>query len=208
MILIGQYDSPFVRRVGIALRLYGLPFEHRLWSTFADAQKVQEFNPLMRVPVLVLDNGDALIESAAILDYLDGQVPPGQRLYPQTEPDRHRAIRIASLAAGLSDKVISLFYEKVLHKEVSEAWVARCLSQISATLAALEAERAGLASTWLFGEQIGHADIMIGTSLRHMSDAHPGLLEWEKYPALAAHCARLETMPVFQEISQPFIAPS
>ena len=54
MILIGQYDSPFVRRVGIALRLYGMPFEHRPWSTFGDADWIAPINPLRRVPTLVL----------------------------------------------------------------------------------------------------------------------------------------------------------
>ena len=68
MFLIGQYDSPFVRRVAIALRLYGMPFEHRPWSTFGDADKIAPYNPLRRVPTLVLDSGEALIESTAILD--------------------------------------------------------------------------------------------------------------------------------------------
>ena len=55
MILIGQYDSPFVRRVAIALRLYGMAYEHRPWSTFGDAERIAPFNPLRRVPTLVLD---------------------------------------------------------------------------------------------------------------------------------------------------------
>ena len=79
MILIGQYDSPFVRRVGIALTLYGLPFEHRPWSTFGDAEKIRPYNPLIRVPTLVLDDGEVLIESHIILDYLDSLVPPTAR---------------------------------------------------------------------------------------------------------------------------------
>jgi glutathione S-transferase len=68
MILIGQYDSPFVRRVAIALKLYDIAYEHRPWSTFGDADRIAPFNPLRRVPTLVLDNGESLIESAAILD--------------------------------------------------------------------------------------------------------------------------------------------
>ena len=68
MILIGQYDSPFVRRVGIALTLYQLPFTQQAWSVFGDADKLRAYNPLVRVPILVLDDGEALIESHHILD--------------------------------------------------------------------------------------------------------------------------------------------
>ena len=71
MNLIGQYDSPFVRRVALALRFYGIPFEQTPWSTFGDAEKIAVYNPLMRVPTLVLDDGEVLIESNAILDHLD-----------------------------------------------------------------------------------------------------------------------------------------
>src|SRR3954447_5258073 len=74
MFLIGQYDSPFVRRVAIQLQLHGLPFEHRPWSSFGDAVKIAPYNPLRRVPTLVLDSGEAVIETAASLDYLDERV--------------------------------------------------------------------------------------------------------------------------------------
>src|SRR6185295_14046746 len=97
MILIGQFDSPFVRRVGIALTLYGLPFEHRPWSVFGDAEKVRQYNPLFRVPTLVLDDGTALVESGVILDYLDSLVPAERAMLPGAEPARHRALRIAAL---------------------------------------------------------------------------------------------------------------
>src|SRR5918911_4658081 len=101
MILIGQYDSPFVRRVGIALTLYGLAFEHKPWSTFGDADKIRPYNPLTRVPTLVLDDGDVLIESHSILDYLDGLVSAERVMFPRSEPARHQALKIASLAMGL-----------------------------------------------------------------------------------------------------------
>ena len=71
MFLIGQYDSPFVRRVAIAMRLYGIKFDHKPWSTFGDADKIAPYNPPRRVPTLVLDDGEALIESHIILDYPD-----------------------------------------------------------------------------------------------------------------------------------------
>src|SRR5258707_9155763 len=71
MILIGQYDSPFVRRVAIALRLYGLPFEHRPWSTFGEGDKIAPYNPLRRGPTLGLARGGGVIERTAIFGYLD-----------------------------------------------------------------------------------------------------------------------------------------
>ncbi len=146
MILIGQYDSPFVRRVGIALVLYGLSFEHRPWSTFADAEKIRQYNPLIRVPTLVLHDGEVLMESHCILDYLDSLVPADRAMFPVEEPARHRAIMVAALANGLADKGVSLFYEKRMHQEVSEVWVNRCRSQISDALTVLEADRAGQAT--------------------------------------------------------------
>ena len=99
MILIGQYDSPFVRRVAIALRLYGMPFEHRPWSTFGDGDKIAPYNPLRRVPTLVLDSGEALIESTAILDYLDELVGPEKAMIAAKRRVRRRQLRICALAA-------------------------------------------------------------------------------------------------------------
>jgi len=64
--LIGQYDSPFVRRVASAMTLYEMPFEHRVWSVFRDAEKIVAFNSLRGKPTLVLPSGEVLVESAAI----------------------------------------------------------------------------------------------------------------------------------------------
>lgn len=208
MILIGQYDSPFVRRVGVALTLYGLPFEHLPWSVFGDGDKLRAYNPLMRVPVLALDDGSALIESHAILDYLDSLAPPGGALFPAAEPARRAALKITALATGLADKAVSLFYEKHMHAEQSEVWASRCRAQISATLAALEACWAGRDGGYWFGERIGHADITVAAALRFTGEAHPGLFALSDYPALQRHAARLEALPVFQKIAQPFMPPA
>lgn len=67
MLLIGQFDSPFVRRVGVALALYGIAYEHRPWSVWRDAEKIAPYNPLLRVPTLVLDSGESLLDSAVSL---------------------------------------------------------------------------------------------------------------------------------------------
>jgi len=208
MILIGQYDSPFVRRVGIAMRLYGITFEHRPWSVFADAEKLRLLNPLTRVPTVVLDGGDVLVESHAILDHLDTLVVPEQRLFPVAEPERHRAIAIAALATGLADKAVSLFYETRLHREVSEVWTGRCRAQIGGVMRELESRYAGCPGPWWQGERIGHADIAVATALRFAGEAHPGLIDLDAAPRLAVLTVQAEALPAFSEISQPFLPPT
>src|SRR5947209_18559534 len=103
MILVGQYDSPFVRRVAIAMRLYGLAYEHRTWSTFGDADKLAVYNPLRRVPTLVLDDGEVLIESFVILDYLDELIGPAKALIARSGEPRRKALKVFALATGLAE---------------------------------------------------------------------------------------------------------
>jgi glutathione S-transferase len=208
MILIGQYDSPFVRRVAIALRLYGLPFEHRPWSTFAEADKIAPFNPLRRVPTLVLDGGEVLIESTAILDYLDELVGAEKAMIAARGPDRRRGLKICALGSGLGDKAVSLVYERVLRKDQLKLWVERCEAQIGGVLDVLEKQRAAIATPYWFGTRIGHADIMVACALRFTGEAHPALFGGARYPALEAHAARCEALPPFQEIVQPLSPPS
>jgi glutathione S-transferase len=208
MILIGQYDSPFVRRVAIALRFYELSFEHRPWSTFGDGEKIAPYNPLRRVPTLVLGSGEALIESTAILDYLDDLVGPEDAMIAARGPARHRGLRICALATGLGDKAVSLLYERVLRKDQLKIWVERCEAQITGVLDMLEKERAAIDPPYWFGERIGHADIAVACVLRFTGEAHPQLFSATRYPALAAHAARCEALPPFQEIVQPLAPPS
>ena len=208
MILIGQYDSPFVRRVAIALRLYGLAFEHRPWSTFGEGDRIAPYNPLRRVPTLVLDSGEALIESTAILDYLDELVGPQNAMIAADGPGRRHALKVCALATGLGDKAVSLVYERVLRKDALKLWVERCEAQIGGVLEVLEQERAAITTPYWFGDRIGHADVAVACVLRFTGEAHPALLGGARYPALTAHAARCEALPVFAEIVQPLIPPS
>jgi glutathione S-transferase len=202
MILIGQYDSPFVRRVGIAMRLYGMAYEHRPWSAFGDAAALQAVNPLMRVPTLLLNKGEALVDSATILDYLD-EVAAAAALLPRRGAARRHALRHMALALGVADKGVALFYERRMHATVSDAWEARMLAQITATLAVLDQSLKG---EWFAGAMT-HADIAMACCWRFLAEAHPSLGLWA-YPALAGHSRRMEALPVFQETYQAFIPPA
>lgn len=207
MKLIGQYDSPFVRRVGIAMMHYSMDYEHETWSTFRDADKLKAYNPLIRVPTLVLDDGTSLLDSAAIIDYLDNQVDAGKALFARAEPLRHQQLRIASLATGLADKAVSMFYEKVMHTEPSADWLKRCANQIVGVLATLEAERQNTRTTYWFGSEYTHADIAVTCALRFLGDAHGGRYNLGKFPALSTHAATMEALSVFKLIAQEFVPP-
>ena len=85
--LYGRYASPFVRRVAVTLRLYGVVYRHVPLMPFGpDKAELAKFNPIARVPALQLDDGEMLIDSAVILDHLD-QVAGPQRV---ADPGRGR----------------------------------------------------------------------------------------------------------------------
>lgn len=206
MILIGMYDSPFVRRVAIAMRLYGMEYEHRPWSVFRDMDKVAAFNPLIRVPTLVLDDGEALTESTAILDAIDDMVGRDRALIPAQGPARRKAMQVCALACGLGDKVVSLIYERAVHGRETPHWVARCNTQIAGVLDALEKGR-GDAPWWFGAGNIGHADIVVACVLTLAVEALGYDLDAARWPGLTAHRERCEARPEFRDIHQPFFAP-
>lgn len=203
MILIGQYDSPFVRRVAVALRLYGFAYEHRPWSVFGDADKIAAINPLMRVPTLIDDDGMALVETMAILDRLDARAGPDRALIASAGLERRDALQICALAGGMADKAVSLIYERVVHQRATPIWDERCRDQIAGVLDALEANRA-TRGAWWFGPAIGHADIAVACSVRFLRESHPEVFDAARWPALSAHVESSEALPVFQAVTQPF----
>ena len=221
MILIGQYDSPFVRRVAVALRIYGFDYEHRPWSVFGDAEKLAAINPLRRVPTLILDDGETLIESGAILDWLDERAGPARALIAERGPARRRALKICALATGLADKAVSLVYEREIHRRETAVWQARSRSQIEGVLTALEeicpektieaamesraaADAQGVPGPWWFGERVGHADIAVACALRFLREAHPDAFDARRWPRLAAHAEACEALEPFRAVVQPF----
>lgn len=207
MQLIGQYDSPFVRRVGIALTLYGIEFEHLPYSSFGEWAKFIAHNPLRRVPALVLGSGEALIDSAAILDHLDELHGRDAALIAPSGPARRAALRRIALACGTADKAVSFFYAKLFAPSLDPAFVERSESQIKDGLAALDAECAARSGAWWHGGGPGHDDVAAACVARFLSEAYPQLVALADYPALAAHCAAAEALPSFRAVSQEFIPP-
>jgi glutathione S-transferase len=203
MILIGQYDSPFVRRVAIALHHYELPFEHRPWSVWADAAKIAVHNPLRRVPTLLLEDGSALVETFAILDALDELVGPERALLPASRATRRDGMRVCALAAGVADKAVTMLYSSLDLVQPSPQFSERCRTQILETLAVLESERAARSTPYWLGQSLSHADIAFACGYRFTSEAHPGLIEPNRFPSLTAQAARCESLLEFQRVYLP-----
>jgi glutathione S-transferase len=201
MKLIGQYDSPFVRRVGITLTLYGIAFEHLPWSTFGDADKIAPYNPLRRVPVLVFDDGVSVMDSSVIVTLLD-ELAGNDAVLTRTGADLRLMLRWCALAAGAADKGVSLVYEKAF-RDGLPMWVDRCRAQVTDTLDLLDRERAA-AGEWFGGSSMSHADLLTATVFRFISEALAGQFDLARWPALAAHSEACEKKPAFRAIYQPY----
>ncbi|MBV8757433.1 MAG: glutathione S-transferase family protein [Deltaproteobacteria bacterium] len=207
MKLIGMFDSPYVRRVAISMRLLDLPFEHLNWSIGKDIDRVKQFNPLGQVPTLVLDDGDVVIDSIAILDYLDDRVGPERALLPRTGDARRRILGASMLAMGMADKARLQMYELLFRpKELRHPPVrARLNGQMLAAAAELDALCARTTTPYLFGDRITQVDVSLGCAFTYATETvglEPPL------PALRARAAKLAELPVFREIYLPFDAPA
>jgi glutathione S-transferase len=203
MILIGQYDSPFVRRVGIALSCSGIRFEHRPWSVWSNAEQIAELNPLRRVPTLLLDDGSVLVESFCILDAIDELVGPERALLPASGPERRAGLRVAALATGICDKAVTLLYASLDLMAPSQSWTERCKQQITDTFRVLETERAALTTAYWLGHRLSHADIAVACAFRFTSEAHAALFDLSQFASLSAHAAQCEALPEFRAIYLP-----
>jgi len=194
MILVGQYDSPYVRRVAVSLRVLGFTYEHDTRSVFGDFDSMRQINPVGRIPSLVLDDGEALIDSVAILDWLDQTVGPERALLPPGGTARRRALRLIALATGAIDKAGASIYERVVRPSARRwlEWLERCRIQAAGALAALAAE------PWPPAAALDQAQITTACMLRYVQMADPELLPAGRYPALEALSLRCEARPEFQ----------
>jgi glutathione S-transferase len=194
MLLIGMFDSPYVRRVAMSLHVLDLKYEHANWSIGKDIDRVTKHNPLGQVPTLVLDDGEALIDSMMILDYLDQIVGPARALVPASGEPRRRVHQLMALATGLADKARTIGYERFFRpaEKRHEPVVTRLDAQMRAAAAALEAASVARgAAPWFAGDALTQADITLVAALTY---AHE-LTGFELPPSLRARHDRLAEQP-------------
>lgn len=196
MILVGQYDSPYTRRVAIALRLFGIPYDHDTRSVFGDFDALRTINPLGRIPSLVLDGGEVLIESGAILDYLDEQVGPERALLPRAGDARRQALQRIALATGTLEKLGAVNYETMIRPSRYRwpEWIERCETQGTGGLAALDA------LDWP-DAPIDQAQITTVCVFDYLQVTAPRFAPKGRYPKLDALADRLRQRPEFRATS-------
>lgn len=204
MKLIGGYGSPFVRRVAVSLNFLGFDWEQEAISAFDNPEPVRKHNPLVRVPTVVLDDGEALVESYAILDALDGMVDDAKRLIPAGGGPRRTVMQLSAVSTGTMDKAVWAYYEGRFHpaEKVHEPWVDHNDGQVMGGLGYLDTCAEKVGDNWLAGtDRISQADISATVAITFTNRVRPKLQVMEKFPHLAAFAARCEAMEEFSSVT-------
>jgi glutathione S-transferase len=191
MILVGQYDSAFTRRVAISLKVLGFGYEHDTRSVFGDFDSMRATNPLGRIPSLILDDGTTLIESAAILDWLDEKVGPERALIPSSGLARQQALQTIALATGAIEKIGAAAYERLMRPAQYRwpEWIERCRAQGAGALPVLDKME------WT--GRLDQAAITTAVMVSYVRLADPELLPRGRYPNLDALADACEARPEF-----------
>jgi glutathione S-transferase len=194
MTLIGTYLSPFARRVGAALIARDLDFRHDDLNGYADPGRARALNPVGKVPILELDDGERLFDSAAILDHIDELVGPARALVPPHGPDRRTALRLAAIATTVSEQASAHFFETRRSGGAQPALLERYRLQIAGGLQALDV---ACRDAPLDTEPLGLPAIGAVVAVEFLAIACPDVDVARPAPALARTVAALQDLPAF-----------
>jgi glutathione S-transferase len=199
MLLIGRDRSPFTRRVAISMTLLGIPFERQRLTAWENLSDVRQYNPLGRVPSLVLDDGEILVDSTAILDYVDEVAGPDRALIPPNGPRRREVLKYVSCAVGIMEKAAHSRYEVGMRpaEKIHQPWLDHNAAQMQNGLQWLDE---AVDSSWAFGfEPITQALVSTVVVFDFMPFVDPKLVAPGQYPHLEGLRARAYTIPAFAD---------
>lgn len=194
MKLVGSKTSPYVRKCRVILAERALPFEFVEESAWNAGTTVPRYNPLNKVPALVMDDGESIYDSRVICEYLDAI--SGGGLLPSDPAQRARVRRYEALGDGLADAGITAFLERKRESALQDpAWIARQLDKVRAAIATIES---GLGSAQFFGgERPNMADIACACALFWSEFRMPELGVRQANPRIKAWAERMESRPSF-----------
>ena len=197
MKLIGMLDSPYVRRVAISAKRLGIALEHESVSVFRHFEQFRQINPVVKAPTLVLDDGEVLMDSTLIIDYLEALAAPGRSLMPAGIGQRVHSLRLTGLALAACEKSVQLYYERNLRPAdiQYQPWVERVEGQLAAAYVALERE---LDKQPLNTDgSIDQAGITLAVAWSFTRLVVPDQVAADQFPRIAAFTAYAEGLEAF-----------
>lgn len=196
MKLIGSLASPFVRKARIVLAEKKIDYQLVLEDVWAPETTIHAFNPLGKVPCLVMEDGEAVFDSRVICEYVDTLSPVG-RLIPQSGRERVEVRCWEALSDGVLDAALLIRLENTQreHGERSECWLARQRRKIDEGVAAMSQGLAG--KPWCANNHFSLADVAVGCALGYLDFRMPELNWREKYSNLEKHFAKLSQRQSF-----------
>lgn len=203
MKLITSLTSPFGRKVRVALAEKRLDCPLQIDIPWNDDTAVPQYNPLGKIPVLLMDDGSTLFDSRVIVEYLDNLSPVG-RLLPTNARDHIQVKRWEALADGVSDAAAAIFIERRRAAEQqSQDWIQRQQLKIDRGLEAL-AEELGDAP-WCMNDSYTLADIATGCTLGYLAFRFPENDWHQRYPNLGRLYDKLMLRPSFADTQPPAV---
>lgn len=197
MKLVISPTSPFARKARIAVMEKKIECEILVDIPWEASTSVPQYNPLGKIPVLILDDESTLFDSRVIVEYFDSMSPVA-KLIPENGRPRLAVKRWEALADGISDAAATIFIERKRPSERQDGgWIARQQTKIERGLKGL-AEDLG-DKTWCTGEAYNLADIAVGCTLGYL-DLRFSEINWRhQYSNLAALSEKLAQRPSFIE---------
>jgi glutathione S-transferase len=198
MQIIGMLDSPFVRRVAITMQRLGIEYSHWPLSIFRTYDEFRTVNPLVKIPTLVLDDGEQLVESSLIINYIESLA--GKSLMPAELVAQRKALQHIGVALIAAEKVAQRIYELKIRPEEYryEPWLERINEQLVSALDQLEVSVSEVhGDNWMVGDTMTQADITVAVVWKFVVNAAPQIAESTARPALLSFSKRAEALPEF-----------
>jgi glutathione S-transferase len=201
MKLIASKTSPYARKVRVVLAEKRIDFEFAEDNAWNADTKVILYNPLNKVPVMVLEDGTPLYDSRVIVEYLDG-VTPVSRLLPEGGRERAMVKRWEALGDGIMDAGVAVFLERKRAEAMQgKEWLARQMGKVETAIAAAARELGD--RKFCYGEGLTLGDISLACALFWLEFRLPEIKWRAQYSNLGAWAERMESRPSFAETRPP-----
>ena len=197
MKLVTSLTSPYGRKVRVVLAEKKIPFQLQVENPWLPGSQVTTYNPLGKVPVLVLEGGVSVFDSRVIVEYLD-HASPVSNLIPAEHKSRMAVRGIEALSDGVTDAAVALLLERKRPAEQQSAdWL---VLQEKTLFRGLEALSEALGeNTYFLGNGMSLADVACGCTLGYLDLRFPEI-DWRRaHPNLARLAEKLNSRASFKD---------